>query len=70
MGPRFPVGPAVITALAVVTANILVAWILVRSVGRGRGVDLSAMTIGILIAVGLICTVGAVFGWRAYLRRR
>jgi hypothetical protein len=68
MGLRFPVGPAVMTALAVAAANILVAWILVRSVGRG--IDLSALTVVILIAVGLICTAGAVFGWRSYLRRR
>src|SRR5215208_4363712 len=47
MGLRFPVGPAVMTALAVAAANILVAWILVRSVGRG--IDLSALTVVILI---------------------
>jgi hypothetical protein len=68
MGLTFPVGPAAMTALAVAVVNILVAWILVRS--AGRGIDLSAMTIGILIGVGLICTAGAVFGWRSYLRRR
>jgi hypothetical protein len=68
MGLRFPVGPAVMTALAVAAANILVAWILVRSVGRG--IDLSAMTVGVLLGVGLICTAGAVLGWRSYLRRR
>lgn len=70
MGPSFPIGPTLMTAVAITTANIIVAWILVRAVGRGRGTDLSAETVGILVAVGLVCAAGAVLGWRSYLRRR
>jgi hypothetical protein len=57
----------VVTAAAVITVNVVVAYTLARASGM-RGIELPAMVVWLLAIGSLAITVAAVILWRRYIR--
>lgn len=65
--PRVPLSAVLSTVLALVSVNLVLAYVLARAVGSIR--DVPAAALWALLAIGVLSALVAVAGWRRYLAR-
>ncbi len=70
MGRKFPVGPMLGTAVCVAAVNVVLAYVLARTMFAGMTVTFGPAVLVGLVVLALASGAYAVYGWRAYLRRR
>ena len=60
--------PIVLTIAALTCLNLAIAYFVARSAGL-RGLELPDAVVWLLLAVGVVAAVGAVWGWRRYVEQ-
>ena len=70
VGRKFPVAPMLGTAVCVAAANVLLAYVLARMLFASMSVTFGPLVLVALVLVALASGADALYGWRAYLRRR
>ncbi len=70
MGRKFPVGPMLGTAVCVAAVNVVLAYVLARMLFAGLTISFGPAVLIGLVLLALASGAYAVYGWRAYLRRR
>jgi hypothetical protein len=70
VGRKFPVGPMLGTAVCVAAVNVVLAYVLARTMFAGMTVTFGPAVLVGLVVLALASGAYAVYGWRAYLRRR
>ena len=70
VGRKFPVGPMLGTAVCVAAVNVVLAYVLARTLFAGMTVSFGPLVLVALVLIGLVSGAYAVYGWRTYLQRR
>ena len=70
MGRKFPVAPMLGTAVCVAAVNVMLTYALARTLFAGMSVSFGPPILVGLVLLALASGAYAVYGWRAYLRRR
>ena len=70
MGKKFPVGPMLGTAVCVAAVNVVLAYVLARTMFAGLTVSFGPAALVGLVVLALASGAYAVYGWRTYLGRR
>ncbi len=70
MGKKFPVGPMLGTAVCVAAVNVVLAYVLARTLFAGLTITFGPAVLVGLVVLAVASGAYAVHGWRTYLRRR
>ena len=70
MGRKFLVAPMLGTAVCVAAVNVVLAYVLARTLFAGLTIAFGPAVLIGLVLLAVVSGAYAVYGWRAYLRRR